>query len=80
MSVKNNCENICAELRRKGFTENSKTTSIIPLDALVNAVQKQKWSKINQLRYLGVTGYLVEFAFLGIVEGGYRLTGEDIHA
>lgn len=81
MTVINNCKKVCAELRRKGFDENSETTRIIPEDAVINAVRKQKWSKITQLRYLGVTGYLVEHEFLEVVESEFklefRLTGED---
>lgn len=78
MSVKNNCENICAELRRRGFDEKSEKTSIIPPDALINAVQKQKWSKITQVRYLGATGYLVEFGYIEVVaEGEFKLMGDD---
>jgi hypothetical protein len=78
MTVKNNCIEICAGLRRRGFDEKSKTTSIIPEDAVVNVVWGQKWSPLTQLRYLGVAGYLVEFGYLEVVaEGEFRLTGED---
>jgi len=78
MSVINNCKKVCAELRRRGFDENSKTTSIIPEDAVINAVQKQKWSKITQLRYLGATGYLTEYGYIEKVGDDYKLTGEDM--
>jgi len=79
MSVVNSCIEICAELRRKGFDERSNQTSIIPEDAVINAVKDQKWSRINQLRYLGVSGYLVDFEFLEVVgEGEFRLTGADL--
>ena len=77
MTVKNNCVKICAELRRRGFDETSETTSIIPEDAVNNAAHKMKWAKITRLRYLGKTGFLVEYGYLEIAEGGFKLTGED---
>ena len=79
MTVKNNCKTICEGLRRRGFDEKSDQTSIIPEDAVASVVWGQKWAPITQLRYLGVTGYLVEFGYLAVVsEGEFRLTGADL--
>jgi hypothetical protein len=79
MTVKNNCIKICEGLRRRGFDENSEATSIIPEDAVINVIWGQKWSPLTQLRYLGKTGYLVEFGYLEVVgdKNDFKLTGED---
>lgn len=89
MTVKNNCRKICEELRRRGFDENSETTGIIPEDAVANAAHKMKWAKITRLRYVGKTGFLVEYGYLEVVsddgilptspKSEYRLTGEDLN-
>jgi len=79
MTVMNNCKEICAGLRQRGFDEKSEHTSLIPEDALANVVWDMKWAPITQLRYLGFTGYLVEFGYLEVVgECEFRLTGEDL--
>ena len=74
------CLRVCADLRRRGFDENSATTSIIPEDALANASHAQQSSSPQgptQSRYAGI--YLVEYGFLKPLGGGeYRLTGADV--
>ena len=74
-----NCLILCAKLRRMGFDENSRTTSIIPEDALANAAwatQPTSPQALTQARYAGI--YLVEYGFLKPLGGGeYKLTGKD---
>ena len=78
MSVKNNCLRICEEIRRRGFEE-SGMTAVIPEDVLENIVKDQQWSQLTKQRYIRAEeGYLVQFGYLRVVEGGYELTGEDL--
>ena len=80
MTVKNNCKTICEGLRRRGFDERSEHTAIIPEDAVVSIVHGMEWSPLTRLRYMGKTGYLVEFGYLAVGdEGEFRLTGADLN-
>lgn len=78
MSVAKTCRIFCGELRKMGFEEGTMTATI-PEDAMTNVATRLKWSKITVLRYFGERGYLVEFGYLKVVEGGYELTGEDLN-
>jgi hypothetical protein len=78
MTVNTNCKDICTELRHRGFVEEG-LTSVIPEDALKNAINTKGWSDLNAHRYRGADGYLVQHGFLKIVEGGYQLTGADLN-
>lgn len=76
MTAKTNCVEICAGLRRMGFSETGKT-SVVPEDAIMNVVAKRKWTPLTISRYTGRDGYLVTFGYLKVVDSGYTLTGED---
>lgn len=71
-----NCEQICAELRKLGYSEAGET--VITEAELEKAMFFKLWSPENEKRYRGENGHLVRFGFLRIVDDGYQLTGADL--
>ena len=73
MDTKINCVIICTHLRNMGFDEHG-ILSIIPDSILLDVVRR--WNFNTQEKHL--SKHLLDYNYLERVEGGYRLTGDDL--